>query len=183
MDRWIDDRRIDGLIDGWAGAEQVEMKMLSVNLSGGCLPQVRPERRSRMTLSWRQTPGSQCQSNLQTENTTLKKPWIWLYWITDLTCARTHTHTHTHTHTPTTEKPRASQTGRKWCRTAAFPHMCLWHFNICIQWLEVFAADTHVQSLKPVYTAVHFSVSVDGVTLNGLNLQRLSRKLSRRSSM
>lgn len=84
-------------MDGWAGAEQVEMKMLSVNLSGGCLLQVRPERRSRMTLSWRQTPGSQCQSNLQTENTTLKKPWIWLYWITDL--SHTHSHTLTRTHT------------------------------------------------------------------------------------
>ena len=166
-------------MDGWAAAEQVEMKMLSVNLSGGCLLQVRPERRSRMTLSWQQTPGSQCQSNLQTENTTLKKPWIWLYWITDLS----HTHSHTRTHMERNLVcPKQAGSGAEQLTL----HTCLWHFTICVQRLgasEVFAADTHLQSLKLGYTAVHFSVSVDGVTLNGLNLQRLSRKLSRHSSM
>lgn len=67
----------------WPSAEQVEERMLSVNLSEWCLLQAKPEKCKRTALSWRQTTGSQCQSNLQPENSLQKKPWIWLCWVTD----------------------------------------------------------------------------------------------------
>lgn len=146
-------------------AEQVEERMLSVNLSEWCSPQVKAEKCNGTTLSWSARHGSQCQSNLQPENTVLRKPWIWLCQITD---ALSHP----------AEKPCMSK--QEVVKTADFPHMCFWHFTIYIQmfgtktrprgnhrhlWDTKFllnntTADAHLQSTsrQVCYTSVPFSV-------------------------
>lgn len=75
--------RTDGLMDAEAGVEQVEERMLSVNLSEWCVLQVRPEKCKRTTLSWQQITGHDVSLISNRKTLLSEKSWIWLWQMTD----------------------------------------------------------------------------------------------------
>lgn len=140
--------RTDGLMDAEAGVEQVEERMLSVNLSEWCVIQVRPEKCKRTTLSWQQITGHDVSLISNRKTLLSEKSWIWLWQMTD---ALSLSHP--------TEKPCVSHTVRKRWETTDFQKV--WHNTQSRKvLLNNTTADTHLQSTNRVtrYTCLQWYV-------------------------
>ncbi len=112
-------------MDWWdveASAEQVAERMLSVNLSGWCLRQARPEKCNRTTLSRRQTAGRNVSLISNQEILYFKKAMNMI--MPNNRCSLTHA--------PRKEKPCMSKQAGSGGKEATFP-TCVCDINIYIQ--------------------------------------------------
>lgn len=152
-----------------ANAEQVDHILLSVNPSRWCLQRTSPEKMQQEDFIVTANHGSQCQSNLQPANTSLRKAMNMIMSNNKMLSLTAHRET------------GYIQTVREWWwRAANSPHMRLWHFTIYIQRLSTASGPGRkVSVLDIVRAAAEWTVMFDGSKIyNGLNSRSFSMKFT-----